>query len=247
MAIVGVLIVATVLGYFLFSAYMERRREVVARELYDIAFRRTESGDFEGALKYLEKVIRANPNYADAYCLAGICYNAMGEYQKSIEAYKQAVKIAPDHTTAHDGLGLVFARSGRHEEAIQFFREITRIDPDYAFGYFKLGFALGQLDHYEEAIQAVRKSISLNSNYSPAYQLLGVIYNKLGRYDEGMFRRLDTFLGWCAERQILAHPSLFVGGMSGGTFWPRGKDGRNLYAPERMKALGFEYVSIGRR
>lgn len=50
-----------------------------------------------------------------------------------------------------------------------------------------------------------------------------------GTYDTTRFQRLHTFLSWCRERNIAAHPSLFVGWMSGGIFWPEWKQGRNLF------------------
>src|SRR5438094_6159990 len=34
-----------------------------------------------------------------------------------------------------------------------------------------------------------------------------------GQYAEVMFQRLEQFLGWCLERNLLAQPSLFVGWM----------------------------------
>lgn len=55
-----------------------------------------------------------------------------------------------------------------------------------------------------------------------------------GHYDPLMFERLDHFLGWCGERGILAHPSLFVGFMSGSVYWPRWVQGRNLFAETEL-------------
>lgn len=55
-----------------------------------------------------------------------------------------------------------------------------------------------------------------------------------GRYDETMFARLAKMLAWCRERGIYAHPSLFVGWMSGGTFWPQWRAGRNTFADPTM-------------
>ena len=51
-----------------------------------------------------------------------------------------------------------------------------------------------------------------------------------GEYDPLMFERLSRFLAWCGERDLYAQPSLFVGWMSGGIFWPPWKQGRNLFA-----------------
>ncbi|MDP3072918.1 MAG: cellulase family glycosylhydrolase [Opitutaceae bacterium] len=52
---------------------------------------------------------------------------------------------------------------------------------------------------------------------------------KAGRYNGAAFRRLAQFLGWCRERKLLAQPSLMVGWMSGGIFWPEWKGDKNLF------------------
>ena len=71
---------------------------------------------------------------------------------------------------------------------------------------------------------------------------------ELGRYDRSMFDRLAQFLSWCAQRELLIHPSLFVGFMSGGFFWPQGKGERNLYADpvmvERCAAFAREAAAV---
>jgi len=55
-----------------------------------------------------------------------------------------------------------------------------------------------------------------------------------GRYSALAFRRLTQFLGWCRERKLLTQPSLIVGWMSGGIFWPEWKQDRNLFSHPYM-------------
>ncbi len=52
---------------------------------------------------------------------------------------------------------------------------------------------------------------------------------KAGRYSSTAFRRLAEFLTWCAERSLITQPTLMVGWMSGGIFWPDWKQNRNLF------------------
>lgn len=69
-----------------------------------------------------------------------------------------------------------------------------------------------------------------------------------GRYDGAALARLDAFLGLCARHGILAQPSLFIGWMSGGLFWPEWKGRRNLYSDPFVVARGEEYVrAVARR
>lgn len=46
-----------------------------------------------------------------------------------------------------------------------------------------------------------------------------------GAYDETMWERLDWLLAACIARGLHPHPSLLVGWMSGGVFWPSWKTG----------------------
>lgn len=62
-----------------------------------------------------------------------------------------------------------------------------------------------------------------------------------GVYDEAAFDRLRELLRWHRERRLLAHPSLFVGYMSGGVFWPEWRRGRNVFGDPvlRERAAAF--------
>lgn len=62
-----------------------------------------------------------------------------------------------------------------------------------------------------------------------------------GNFDEKMFKRLAHMLAWCQQRQLYTNPSLFVGWMSGGLFWPAWKSDHNLYADSylRERAAAF--------
>jgi hypothetical protein len=69
-----------------------------------------------------------------------------------------------------------------------------------------------------------------------------------GQYDPKRFEQLAQMLTWCAERGLYAQPSLFVGWMSGGVFWPKWKAGRNLFADpvmlERSMAFAWRAAEV---
>ncbi len=63
-----------------------------------------------------------------------------------------------------------------------------------------------------------------------------------GRYDLKAFRRLAELLEAFRTRGLLAHPSLFVGWMSGGIFWPKWKRERNLFADPELRRRSFTFA-----
>lgn len=68
-----------------------------------------------------------------------------------------------------------------------------------------------------------------------------------GVHAVAMFARLDRLLGWCGELGLRAHPSLFVGFMSGGVFWPAWKRGRNLFSDPAMLARCAAFAAAAAR
>lgn len=63
-----------------------------------------------------------------------------------------------------------------------------------------------------------------------------------GRYDPLMIGRLRQLLGWCRERGVAANPSLFVGFMSGGVFWPAWREGRNVFSDPVMQTRAAKFA-----
>jgi hypothetical protein len=64
-----------------------------------------------------------------------------------------------------------------------------------------------------------------------------------GQWSKFQFERLHTLLRWGAERDLALHPSLFVGWMSGGEFWPEWKGDRNLFADSHLRQASIGYAS----
>jgi hypothetical protein len=56
---------------------------------------------------------------------------------------------------------------------------------------------------------------------------------RAGDFDHTALERLRAFMNWCADRDLAVIPTLFVGFMSGGHFFPEGKHG-NLFSNEGM-------------
>lgn len=66
-------------------------------------------------------------------------------------------------------------------------------------------------------------------------------------YSETCFRRLARFLAWCRMEGLLAQPSLMVGWMSGGIFWPGWKRERNLFTDATLRRRAFAFAAAAAR
>jgi endo-1,4-beta-mannosidase len=54
-----------------------------------------------------------------------------------------------------------------------------------------------------------------------------------GQYDKQAFARLKKLMAWIEERDLVSHPTLFIGWING-VLWPEWKMGRNLFEDEEM-------------
>jgi endo-1,4-beta-mannosidase len=64
-----------------------------------------------------------------------------------------------------------------------------------------------------------------------------------GHYNRNAFRRLGAMLRWCRARGLYAQPSLFVGWMSGGIFWPEWKEARNFFTDRFMRRRACAFAA----
>jgi hypothetical protein len=55
-----------------------------------------------------------------------------------------------------------------------------------------------------------------------------------GNYNQAAFMHLENLMLSIAQRGLYAHPSLFVGWMSGGVFWPEWVRGRNIFSDPEL-------------
>jgi len=146
-----------------------------AKGLFVIGLLHAGAEDYEKALSYLERAVKQDPNFADAYFLIGWCHDMLGKYNEAIESYKQAIRIKPDYAEAHRNLGVAYVSLGRYNEAIESCKQAIRIKPDNAEAHFTLGLAYiiigdkgSALDEYK-ILKEIDKELA-NKLFNAIYQ-----------------------------------------------------------------------------
>ena len=69
-------------------------------------------------LQTLEKRLKIDPYYAEAYCNLGIVYDSKGEYDRAIENYSQAIQLKHDYAVAYNNRGITYGKNGESDLAI---------------------------------------------------------------------------------------------------------------------------------
>ncbi len=125
-------------------------------------------GQWDNAIKYLEKTIKANPKHVIAHSKLGVSHSYIKNYGKSLEYCKKAVELDPESTTAHDHLGIVYHQHEQYENAIKSFQDALDVKPDNAWAYFYLGNTYTAMKEFDKAMECYYKTIEIEPKFTAA-------------------------------------------------------------------------------
>ena len=73
--------------------------------------------DWPGAIAELQRITRAQPDYADAHNLLGYSYRNAGQIDKAFDEYAIALRLDPKHKGAHEYVGVAYLIAKQPEKA----------------------------------------------------------------------------------------------------------------------------------
>jgi tetratricopeptide (TPR) repeat protein len=151
-----------------------------ADDLYLQAMNKLRNLDYRGAIADFDRVIRINPQYADAYVGRGNARADLGDKQGAIADYNEAIRLNPQYAIAFHNRGNVRSALGDKQGAIQDYNEAIRINPQYADAYVNRGVARSDLGDRQGAIADYTEAIRLNPQNAIAFYNRGNPRSALG-------------------------------------------------------------------
>ena len=88
-----------------------------ARTAYEKAVDFFASGKHEEAIQALGELIKAHPDYADAYESLGMVYYKIGRLDEAIEWTLKLAALRPKDAMAHTNLSVFYMKKGMKEKA----------------------------------------------------------------------------------------------------------------------------------
>jgi tetratricopeptide (TPR) repeat protein len=177
---------------FLFCASsqkkIERAREKDPEYQYNLSLVHLRNGNFDEAIRILNKAIALKPNYSHALCTLGLAYTMKGEFQESINQLKKCLNIDPSMTEAHNYLGVAYQELGFLEEAEKEFK-IAILDNNYKsreLPYYNLARIYMARGNLQEALDHIDRSLLFNANSRLANNLKGMILERQLKYAEAI-------------------------------------------------------------
>ncbi|MFH1190308.1 MAG: tetratricopeptide repeat protein [Candidatus Omnitrophota bacterium] len=142
----------------------------------------SDRGEYEAAIKPLQKAIVLSKGFFAPKNVLGFCYVQLGRYDEAVAILKEALEIKPDNLEALSSIGVAYAETKKYPEAIRQFEHAVNIDPSYVDGYMNLATTYDKMGDHAKAVgiyqQAAANTRSAES-IAVAYVRTGDIYARL--------------------------------------------------------------------
>ncbi len=141
------------------------------------------TGKKEDAVNDLDKAVKYDINFIDAYVLRGKTCNALGEYKRSNDNLKVASALFPNNFDIWLHLGIANQNLDNDAKAVEYFNTAIKIKSDNVQAFIERSKCYLKLEKYNEALADANKAVTMDSKNSDAYLCRGVIYRYMEEFD----------------------------------------------------------------
>lgn len=159
-------------------------------------------GQLQKAELLLLKLLRLNPDNAEAYNLLGLQLTLKGDLKSASQLISKAIVNDPNKAEYYNNLGAIQLRQGKFHEALDSSQKALVLSPKDANLHSSKGFVLYKAGRLEEAEVCFREALCFETDSAIAHFNLGMVLWKLHRNEEAI----------AAYRQAVNIDSLYVEG-----------------------------------
>ncbi len=141
-------------------------------------------GQREAALRYLGRILAANPQDAESIAAVGYQYAQAGRKSEALAFFDRLVLLQPDNAEAHFNRGFLLQERTDHDGAMASFRRVLELNPQHDRALYGLGLSLIATRRLEEAIAPLRKNTKLQPMSPYGWYQLARVEFELGHRDE---------------------------------------------------------------
>lgn len=154
---------------------------------------------FQDILAGLERVIRADPQYAEAFACLSLMYSdghrfryelpdpQVDPLQRALHLAHRAVELAPHSSRAHHALGHAHWFSGDTTGALAAFEAGRALNPNDTDLLADLGLRLANLGRWDEALPLLERAFARNPAQPGTYRVALAQYHYVhGRYEQAL-------------------------------------------------------------
>ncbi len=139
----------------------------------NLAHLQQQTGDADGAVESLQRVVRSLPQSPEAWQGLGLALEAAKRDAEASAAFREASRLRPESVASLNSLAELHAREGRTEEAAREFEEVLREKPYWGPAHLGLGKALEAMGRTQEAKRQFEEALKNRISTPESFNTLG--------------------------------------------------------------------------
>ena len=155
--------------------------ELSVADALALAVRLHRAGRFDDAGVLYERILKVEPDQADALSFLGMVTLHRGRTDAALELVNRSIALEPDRPERYNNLGNMLLLMGRIEEATRAYRKAIAVGPAHADAHTNLGVMLGLERRFAEAEAEHRRAIELDPGHVEAHHNCGNLYMRQGK------------------------------------------------------------------
>jgi len=155
-------------------------------ELLKLALNHHKAGRLRHAGALYNKILRLEPQHADALNFSGLVAHQKGQAEVAIALITRATRAEPRVASYRFNLGVVVESHGELDQAIAHYREAALLDPDLPLVHKKLGNALLKQGKFGEAAVSYSRELSITPGCYETINNLGSALHNLGKFNQAI-------------------------------------------------------------
>jgi tetratricopeptide (TPR) repeat protein len=144
------------------------------KALVAIATTFTYQGEYERSFEFINKALRIDKRYRDAYVLKGTNYLQLGKRDLAKSSYRTAIEQDPDFYEAYIYLGTLYEQD-RDILCIEYFKSAVQLKPRSMDALYALAYGYQDMGMTEDAQRVYRSMIRQEPSFTPSYFQQGYI------------------------------------------------------------------------
>jgi len=166
-------------------------------------------GDFEAAVRELEREVRLYPQLINARNALGVALIRLSRREQALATFLEAIQLDPASPEANSNAGSLLADLGRVNEALPYLQAAVRASPGLADAHFNLGLAYQRLKQHAQAADSLQLALDIAPRMP--YALGHLVWNRIAQCRwEGTAERIASLREQVRRDGVPAMPFEFV-------------------------------------
>jgi len=156
------------------------------KELFDNGVLSFKQGKYQQAVDEFSKLIKLDPNNADAYKNRGVSRMKQEKFDLAIEDFEKAKQLFPGLKGLHSNLGVAWFYKREYAKAIANYDIEIKMAPDNHVAYFNRALCLAELERNKEALNDLSQTLSLKPDFYLAICYKADLLAKIGENEKAL-------------------------------------------------------------